>query len=150
MSKDRFDVLERFSPLFETPEPSFERFLRRRERKRRNQRIGAGVVAMVLVVVPAVLFAGLISSDRIQAPAADGPRVSEVSEVDYVIDLNTGKTTPLPDAFTRSRAEQGTLSPGGYALSPDGSLLAYVRDGDQGTNQIFIGGIDGTDMRQMT
>jgi len=59
-------------------------------------------------------------------------------------------TTPLPDAFTRSRTEQGTLSPSGYAVSPDGSLLAYVRDGDEGTNQIFIAGIDGTEVRQMT
>jgi Tol biopolymer transport system component len=150
MSKDRFDVLERFSPLFEAPEPSFERFLRRRERKRRNQRIAAGAVAIALFVVPVAIFARLISSDRIQEPAADGPRVSGVPEVDYVIDLNTGKKTPLPESFTRSQPEQGTLSPSGYALSPDGSLLAYVRDGDEGTNQIFIARIDGTEVRQMT
>jgi Tol biopolymer transport system component len=150
MTKDRFDVLERFAPLFEAPEPSFERFLRRRDRKRRNQRIAAGVVAIVLFVAPVAIFAGLISFDRTQRPGATGPSVPGVPERDYVIDLNTGEKTPLPDAFTRSRAEQGTLSPGGYALSPDGSLLAYVRDGDEGTNQIFIADIDGTDVRQMT
>jgi Tol biopolymer transport system component len=152
MTEDRFDVVERFAPLFEAPEPSFERFLRRRDRKRRNQRIAAGVVGMMLFVVPAVLFAVLISSDRTQTPAATGPSVMVpgVPEVDYMIDLNTGKKTPLPDAFTRSRAEQGTLSPAGYAVSPDGSLLAYVRDGDEGANQIFIAGIDGTDVRQVT
>jgi Tol biopolymer transport system component len=153
MSRDRLDVLERFAPLFEVPEPSFEGLLRRRNRKRRNQRIAAGVVAIAVFVVPIALFAGLISPDRTRTPAGTGPTISpelDVPEVDYVIDLNTGDKTPLPDAFTRSRAEQGTLSPSGYALSPDGSLLAYVRDGDEGTNQIFIADIDGTDVRQMT
>ena len=50
MSRDRFDVLERFAPLFDTPEPSFEGFQRRRDRKRRNQRIAAGVVGIAVFV----------------------------------------------------------------------------------------------------
>ena len=150
MTNNRFDVLERFAPLIEAPEPSFEEFLRRRDRKRRNQRIAAGVVGIALFVGPVAVFAGLISSDRSETPAAPGRSVSNPPTVDYVFDLNTGRKTPLPDTFTRSRMEQGTLSPGGYAVSPDGSLLAYVRDGDEGTNQIFIAGIDGTEARQMT
>jgi Tol biopolymer transport system component len=150
MSKDRFDVLERFSPLFEAPEPSFERFLQRRDRKLRNQRIAAGIVAVAVFVATVAVFAGLISFDRSERPGAAGPRMSGVPEGDYVLDLNTGKKTPLPDAFTRSRAEQGTLSASGYAVSPDGSLLAFVRDGDEGTNQIFIARIDGTEVRQVT
>jgi hypothetical protein len=50
MSKDRFDVLDRLAPLFEAPEPSFERFWRRRDRKRRNERIAAGVVGIAVFV----------------------------------------------------------------------------------------------------
>jgi hypothetical protein len=50
MSNDRFDVLDRLAPLFETPEPSFEAFLRRRDRKRRNQRITAGFVGIAVFV----------------------------------------------------------------------------------------------------
>jgi Tol biopolymer transport system component len=137
MSKDRFDVLERFTPLFEAPEPSFERFLHRRDRKRRNQRLAAGVVAIAVFVVPIALFAGLISSDRSQMPGASGSRVP-VPEVDYVIDLNTGVMTPLPEAITRSLNT--------YAVSPDGSQLAY----EGGRGQIFIAGIDGTGVRQVT
>jgi hypothetical protein len=71
MSRERFDVLERFAPLFEAPEPSFQGFLRRRDRKRRNQRIAAGVVAIAVFVAPVALFAGLLSSDRTQTPAAE-------------------------------------------------------------------------------
>jgi Tol biopolymer transport system component len=132
------------------PAGGIERLQHRRDRKRRNQRIAAGVVGIALFVVPVALIAFQTSRHDTQTPAAPGRNVSEVPEVDYVIDLNTGVTIPLPDAFTRSRAEQGTLSPSGYAVSPDGSLLAYVRDGDEGTNQIFIAGIDGTEVRQMT
>jgi Tol biopolymer transport system component len=133
------------------PAGGLESVQRRRDRKRRNQRIAAGVVGIALFVLPVALIAVLSSRDRTERPAATpGRSVSDPPEVDYVIDLNTGKKTPLPDAFTRSRAEQGTFSPAGYAVSPDGSLLAYGRDGEDGTNQIFIAGIDGSDARQVT
>ncbi len=63
-----------------------------------------------------------------------------VPKVDYVIDLNTGVTTPLP----------GSIEGGRYAVSPDGSLLAYVGAADDGSPQIFIADIDGTVVHQMT
>lgn len=37
-----------------------------------------------------------------------------------------------------------------YAASPNGSLLAYVGIGDEGSRQIFIAGINGSGIRQMT
>lgn len=42
------DLLERATELFPAPEHAFERLTRRRDRKRRNQRIGVAVVALVL------------------------------------------------------------------------------------------------------
>lgn len=69
MSRDRFDVLERFAPLFEAPEPSFREFLHRRERKERNRRMATVVVALA---VAAAGIGGLVrtfSSDTI--PAGD-------------------------------------------------------------------------------
>jgi len=71
-----------------------------------------------------------------------------VPEVDYVIDLNTGVRTPLPEAIIRSLGE--TDESGQYAASPDGSTLAYVVPGDDETSQIFVAGIDGTGIRQVT
>ena len=62
---DRFDVLERFAPMFEAPEPSFDRFLRRRDRKRRNQRIAAGVVGIVVALLG---FGGWFLLERNAAP----------------------------------------------------------------------------------
>jgi Tol biopolymer transport system component len=147
MKSDRFDVLERLAPLVDAPEASFEAFLRRRDRKRGNQRIAAGVVGIALFVIPIALIAVQSSRDRTQTPADRGRSVSDVPKVDYVIDLNTGEMTPLPEAILRSPG--GGIFATQYSVSPDGSLLAYVGGvGDE--EQIFIAGIDGTGARQMT
>lgn len=78
-----------------------------------------------------------------------------VPKVDYVIDLNTGVMTPLPKAIIRSlgKPSERGLYPAWasrYAASSDGSRLAYVGIGDEGSPQIFIAGIDGTGVRQVT
>ena len=61
MSGDRFDVLEDFTPLFDDPQLSFERFVQRRDRTRRRRHIAAGIggsvasvglVAIMLTVLP--------------------------------------------------------------------------------------------------
>jgi hypothetical protein len=69
MSNDRFDVLDRLAPLFEVPEPSFEAFLRRRDRKRRNQRITAGVVGIAVFVAAVWIVTTAGSFDRTTTPA---------------------------------------------------------------------------------
>jgi dipeptidyl aminopeptidase/acylaminoacyl peptidase len=154
MSRDRFDVLERFTPLFEAPEPSFEGFVRRRDRKRRNQRISAGVVGIAVFLAAAWIATTGGPFDRTRTPAVPGPtvpRATGVPKVDYAIDLNTGvmtplsEMTPLPEGF---RPHDGPSFENQYAVSPDGSLLAYVGTGDE--TQIFIAGIDGTGVRQVT
>jgi Tol biopolymer transport system component len=88
---------------------------------------------------------------------------SGLPKVDYTIDLDTGVTTPLPQAIIRSLARSRGLLDGAieaarlstlghrYAASPDGSQLAYVGTSvDDGTPQIFTARIDGTRIRQMT
>jgi Tol biopolymer transport system component len=75
--------------------------------------------------------------------------------------------TPLPEAIIRTAGETAEGSwpawlpsprscdglacgDARYVASPDGSLLAYVGTGDEGSPQIFTAGIDGTGVRQMT
>ena len=72
MSRDRFDVLERFEPLFDAPEPSLDGFLRRRDRRRRNQRITAGVVGIAVFVAAVWVVTSVGSPDRSQTPAVPG------------------------------------------------------------------------------
>ena len=61
-------------------------------------------------------------------------------ETAYLIDLNTGEMTPLPKSIA------GCC----YAVSPDGTMVAYVSLDDAGTSQVFIASLDGTDVQQVT
>lgn len=75
-----------------------------------------------------------------------------VPEVDYVLDLNTGEMTPLPPAILNSVSPESLATRGGYryAASSDRSMLAYVGTGGDGSLQIFVAGIDGASVRQVT
>jgi len=57
MIEDR-ERLGRTFDLFEMPEPALDRLVRRRERKRRNQRIAAGVLAVALIAAGGAAFLG--------------------------------------------------------------------------------------------
>jgi Tol biopolymer transport system component len=134
---------------------TLEGFHDRRDRKRRNQRIAAGVVAIVVFAAPVWIVATGGRSDRTTTPAVSGPPVKAPGVPDYMIDLNTGVKTLLPEAIIRSAADTGLTDGGGdpyarYAATPDGSLLAYVGPGDDGNPQIFTAGIDGSGVRQVT
>ena len=101
MSDDRFDVLERLAPLFEAPEPLFEGFVRRRDRKRRNQRIAAIVVATAVFIVPVWIVATGGWSDRTQTPGGTGPRLAPgTTSTPFFLDLRTGEQTPLPESIS--------------------------------------------------
>lgn len=153
MTRNRLDPLERFAPLFETSVPSFDSFLRRRDRKHLNQRVAAGVVAIAIVAVPvAWIIATGGRSGRTPVPGDTGSSVAVPGglSVDYVIDLNTGVMTPLPDSILRTLGKVPERSWSQYVVSPDGTLIAYVGTGDDGTPQIFTAAIEGTAVRQMT
>ena len=135
-----------------------------RDRKRRHKRIAAGVVAIAIFAAPVALFA-LHAFDRTRTPATignpssapetgtlidDSAPVPEAPGVDYVIDLNTNVVTPLPESILRSVVSARLRSTGRYAVSSDGSKLAFVGTGDDGSPQIFVAGFDGMDVRQVT
>jgi hypothetical protein len=134
MSNDRFDVLDRLAPLFEAPEPSFEAFLRRRDRKRRNQRIAAGVVGIAVFVVAVWIVMSVGSFDRTQTPAVPGgaetgPEVSGPTSTDPSV---------APDADWMFSGIPG-LPPEGMPLSTpvEGELVAHY-DAIQGAGFVFV------------
>jgi Tol biopolymer transport system component len=141
---DPGSILEREMNRVEPLPFTLDGFMRRRDRKRRNQRILAGVVGIALFMVPVALIAVLSTRDRTSTPA--GRNVSSVPKVDYVIDLNTGEMTPLPRSIIGTRAENWPA--GEYAVSPDGSKLAYSGSAGPGLGQIFIASLDGTGVRR--
>jgi Tol biopolymer transport system component len=72
--------------------------------------------------------------------------VGAVPQTDYLLDLDTGEMTPLPDSIVGTEDLTG-----GYTASPDGSKLAYMGPGDnEGRRRIFVANLDGTGVEQVT
>ena len=109
----------------------------------------AVAAAISLAALAVVLMARPETATTRGANAPLEPRTAVTKpgapKFDYVFDLNTGVKTPLPSAIIRSAAKLGQ-----YAASPDGSLLAYVGDDNDGTPQIFVARVDGSGIRQLT
>src|SRR5918995_2342314 len=68
---DLKSVLERGLRGFEPSDDGFERMLRRRDRKRRNQRISAGVVGIAVFVAAVWIVTSGGRFDRTQTPAVN-------------------------------------------------------------------------------
>jgi hypothetical protein len=66
-------ILERGVGGATPPPDGYERMLRRRDRKRRNQRIAAGVVGIAVFVAAVWIVTSVGSFDRTQTPAVPGP-----------------------------------------------------------------------------
>lgn len=150
---DTKEMLERALRLAPQPEDVMDVLIRRRNRKRRNQRIAAGVVGIVVFVAAIwIVTAGGSLHRSVTPPTPGGPGpsvgVRDMPDVDYLLDLNTGEERPLPNAITRLHDAGGEV--GQFAASRDGSRLAFVKPGEDGSPQIFVAGIDGTGVRQLT
>jgi len=136
---DRFDVLERYATLFEAPEPSFDGLLRRRDHRRRNQRITAGVVgiAVFLAAIFGLARATLTGSSSVPAVPDQSPNPSiQTEQLPPILGdsevVVVGNDNTL-GAFDRTTGERRTLvrceDPCIYiyrhAVSMDGLWLAY-------------------------
>ena len=132
----------------------YDALLRRRDRKRRNQRITAGVVGIAVFVAAVWVVTTGGSFNGTQQPAVQPtptPPARTAPEPDYLIDLNTGEMTQLPKSISIAGKSIGNgYTPNGYAVSPDGTMVAYVSGDNAGTPQVFIASLDGTDVQQVT
>jgi WD40 repeat protein len=165
---DHTKLFERAAARYEPPDLSMDGLLKRRDRKRRDQRIAAGVVGIVVFVAAVWIVTTGGSLDRSEMPAVPGPaetgpavsncvatRCTETGPTPiphpglapettgYLIDLNTGEMTQLPKSIK-------SIAGGGYAVSPDGTMVAYISGDDAGTPQVFIASLDGTNVQQVT
>ena len=159
---DERDVFKKSFSRYEPEGGSFERLVRRRDRKRRRQRIAAAAVGIAVFVAAVLVVMGAGSIDRTQTPVVPGGSVTgpavtgpaetgptedigAVPETDYLLDLDTGEMTPLPESIVGT--EDLTA---GYAVSPDGSEVAYYGGPGDGNAQVFVANLDGTHVRQIT
>jgi Tol biopolymer transport system component len=144
-------LLERVMERVELRPFTLEGFHDRRDRKRRNQRIAAGVVGIAVFVAAVWVVTTGGSFNRTQQPAVQPtptPPARTIPGVDYLFDLNTGEMTQLPNGIAGSGY--------GYAVSPDGTKVAYTSavggrgPTEPGTAQVFIANVDFTDVQQVT
>jgi Tol biopolymer transport system component len=157
---DYTKLIERLGERYGVPDLSTDHLLRRRDRKRRNQRMAAGVVGIAVFVAAVWIVTSGLSFDRSETPATPGgaetgremtdivPPVSAVGpvpETDYLLDLKTGEMTPLPKTIVGTQDLTGD-----YAASPDGSRLAYAGPDDNGDRQVFVANLDETGVEQVT
>ena len=141
--------------------------MRRKVALRRARTIGVTFLMTVAIVVGGLQGMRAVTLDEaapgqtVGQPDGTRPKVADLvdpnirdmrpgvvaPEVPYVIDLTTREMTPLP------RTIVGSLATGKFdrfAASPDGSSLAFVGDGVDGSPQIFLASVDGTGLRQVT
>lgn len=120
---------------------------RRQRRTSRNKRLGALAVAAAIGLVAVVVVIRAADDGTGTQPAVQPtptPPAGTAPETDYVIDLNTGEMTPLPKSISRNGLSDW------YAVSPDGTMVAYTSQDEAGTTQVFIASLDGTDVQQVS
>jgi Tol biopolymer transport system component len=127
MIDDR-ELFERASLRFDPPPGELERLLRRRDRKRRNQRIGAGALAIILALVSFVALTRAFSNT--ERPADESPLRRDGEIITYTgsdardigdlvaQDPDTGKVRTLVAPDARDLI-------GSAAWSADGRWAAY-------------------------
>jgi dipeptidyl aminopeptidase/acylaminoacyl peptidase len=166
------ELREVFDMATKQIEPDLDSWREQEERQRgarRKRQLGALVVgaAFGILIVMAVV---LVASDRSAAPPATRPGadpehqnqedptvlvpgqvpqgdylVDPVPETDYLIELDTGEMTPLPQSIAGNGA-------GEYAASPDGSRVAFTKhpEGEGKGDQIFVADLGGSEVVQVT
>jgi hypothetical protein len=116
---DERNLVERAVRALVRQKPAFDDLIRRRDRKRRNQRIAAGVVGIAVFVAAVWTVTGDLSFDRSQTSVVPGGAVTGPAE--------TGPTV-APDAEWD-----------GYGLPPEGTALSTPAEGQPILQQSYGG-----------
>lgn len=146
MMRPPTDVLDRLAPLFPPPDRSVETVFRRRDRRQRNQRLGAAVLASAVAVaaIAGVLHAFGSGADQ---PAVEGSTIIDWVPIDRAGEVEVGaggvwvvgaagisRVDPATDSVTDTLTVPG----GGSDLRFSGGSL-WVSNSAQGITRIDPG-----------
>jgi Tol biopolymer transport system component len=112
------DLLERVGERFAFPDEAFDRLLRRRDRKRRNQRIAAGATAFAIFVMVIWVLTTGGPFDRSSRPAGDPTR------------------TPTPNEIVQRRDGEFLMHTGDALMEVPGDLVAV--DPQTGETRVVV------------
>jgi Tol biopolymer transport system component len=144
--------LQRTFERFESPEPAFDRLVRRRERHERRKRVEAGVAA--LVITAAIAAAALVvravdtttPADQTPAPVlqASKPGIWIVDPVSDTMRFVWG-----PDWLDQTLRHWGSWI-GAPTMSPNGDRIAFSLRRDGAPFQLWTVSSTGQDLRKIT
>jgi len=118
---------------------AMERLLERQRKAARNRKLATFAVVGAIVAV-AIVAAIVVGQDRSeQAPVPAAPH-DEAGQVLSIVSLGSGNE----DTF---KAPVGAL---GFDFTLDGSMVAYTDVDENGDDQVFVMGADGSSRRQLT
>jgi len=150
------------------PPDGFQRMLRRRDRKRRNQRIRAGALGLLIAAAAVAVILQVTGSDPVPVDLTPAPELSPSpttpEDVDrladlgigtYFVNVRTGEAVPMASSIT------SIPGAGNYDVSPDGTRILFDNQGalhgpasdgpvEPRLLQLFVANIDGSDVRQLT
>jgi Tol biopolymer transport system component len=131
-----FEMITRTRP----DDGALDRQHHRQQRRRRNERAVVFALAAVLVAGSAV---GIIAARQTAQPASSPTPTVATSTGPFLegLDASTG-------AVVATLATD--VAPYRSDVSPDGTLIAFVKPADFGHGQIFVMRLDGTHERQLT
>jgi Tol biopolymer transport system component len=151
------ELLERESKKVDLELGHFERLLRRRDRKRRNQRIGAGALAIIIALVSFAALARAFSGAERPADAPKPKPQGIFSEVHgwIAFGLQDGiwAVNPTPGSMPTDRIQLSERAGEPLAWSSDGSKLLISRQVTDGTpdptpdGDLFILNANGAETR---
>jgi dipeptidyl aminopeptidase/acylaminoacyl peptidase len=151
MANDSHRTLKRISLRVPVPEPAFERLLSRRDRRERNRRISAAVLAIIVTVLSVV---GLMRAfGNVERPATEPtpkpPGIfSEVGGwIAYGGDGGIWAVDPTRPDDPNSQIQLSTETGTPLAWSSDGSKLLILRlaSKPQTPSRLFVLNADGTE-----
>jgi hypothetical protein len=98
------ESVERAAERFKVPDGALERLIRRRDRKRRNQRIAAGVVGIAVFVAAVWIVTSGLSLDR-STPAVPGSKTGPTQTAPP-----PARASAAPDVVRQERCSNGASS----------------------------------------
>jgi hypothetical protein len=113
----KLDALDRFAPLFPQPGRPYDAFQRRRDRKRRQKRVGSALVAIVVAAAAVGSLIHVFNASKLEPPANHTVSPADLKNLKLEWSTSSGKVAEVQPLVTRSTV----------VVSGDNGLTAFTK-----------------------